>query len=82
MGINKNELTLEQIRKAMDCETAKELMEYAKSEGMDITEEEAEAYLDELSDIELDKETLDKVAGGYNVCENYGKACPSYINVG
>ena len=82
MGINKNELTLEQIRKAMDCETAKELMEYAKSEGMDITEEEAEAYLDELSCIELDKENLDKVAGGYNICENYGQACPNYINVG
>ncbi len=82
MEINKNELTLEQIRKAMDCETAKELMEYAKSEGMDITEEEAEAYLDELSCIELDKENLDKVAGGYNICENYGQACPGYINVG
>ena len=82
MGINKNELTAEQIKKAMECENAKELMEYAKSEGMDITEEEAEAYLDELSCIELDKENLDKVAGGYNVCENYGKACPSYINVG
>ena len=82
MEINKNELTAEQIKKAMECENAKELMEYVKSEGMDITEEEAEAYLDELSCIELDKENLDKVAGGYNVCENYGKACPSYINVG
>ena len=82
MGINKNELTAEQIRKAMECENAKELMEYAKSEGMDITEEEAEAYLDELSCIELDQENLDKVAGGYNICENYGQACPSYINVG
>ena len=82
MGINKNELTAEQIRKAMECENAKELMEYAKSEGMDITEEEAEAYLDELSCIELDKENLDKVAGGYNICENYGQACPGYINVG
>ena len=71
MGINKNELTAEQIRKAMECENAKELMEYAKSEGMDITEEEAEGYLEELSDIELDKENLDKVAGGgcYPYCE-------------
>ena len=60
MGINKNELTAEQIRKAMECENAKELMEYAKSEGMDITEEEAEGYLEELSDIELDKENLKK----------------------
>lgn len=82
MGINKNELTAEQIKKAMECEDAAELMEFAKSEGMDITEEEAEAYLDELSCIELDQENLDKVAGGYNICENYGQACPGYINVG
>ena len=82
MEINKNELTAEQIRKAMKCRNVEELMEFAKDEGFEITKEEAEAYLDELSDIELDKETLDKVAGGYNVCENYGKACPSYINVG
>ena len=71
MGINKNELTAEQIRKAMECENAKELMEYAKSEGMDITEEEAETYLDELSCIELDKENLDRVAGGG--CYSVGK---------
>ena len=82
MGINKNELTGEQIRKAMECEDASELMEFAKSEGIDITEEEAEAYIEELSVIELDKEDLKKVAGGYNICENYGQACPSYINVG
>ena len=82
MGINKNELTAEQIRKAMECETAEELMEFAKSEGFEITQEEAEGYLEELSDIELDKENLKKVAGGYNICENYGQACPSYINVG
>ena len=82
MGINKNELTEEQIKKAMECKDEAELMEFAKSEGFDITQEEAEAYLEELSDIELDKENLDKVAGGYNICENYGNACPSYINVG
>jgi len=82
MGINKNELTEEQIKKAMECETAEELMEFAKSEGFEITQEEAEAYLEEFSSIELDQENLDKVAGGYNICENYGQACPSYINVG
>ncbi len=82
MGINKNELTEEQIKKAMECKDEAELMEFAKSEGFVITQEEAEAYLEELSDIELDKENLDKVAGGYNICENYGSACPSYINVG
>ncbi len=82
MMINKNELTAEQIKKAMECKDADELMEFAKNEGFDITKEEAEAYLEELSDIELDKESLDKVAGGYDICENYGSACPSYVNVG
>ena len=71
MGINKNELTVEQIKKAMECKDAAELMEFAKNEGFDITQEEAEGYLDELSDIELDKENLDKVAGGgcYSDCK-------------
>ena len=39
----------------MQCNTADELRAYAKSEGYDITQEEAEAYLDELSDVELDQ---------------------------
>ena len=30
-NINKNELTKEQIQKAMNCETAEELMEMAKA---------------------------------------------------
>ena len=71
MGINKNELTAEQIRKAMECKDAAELMELAKSEGFEITKDEADSYLEELSDIELDKENLDKVAGGgcYSDCK-------------
>ena len=35
MGINKNELTAEQVRKAMKCKDAAELMELAKNEGFD-----------------------------------------------
>ena len=42
----------------MQCNTADELRAYAKSEGYDITQEEAEAYLDELSDVELDQAGL------------------------
>ena len=82
MPINKNELTKEMIAKAMQCRTTEELMALAKSEGIEVTKEEAEAYLAEMDDIELEEETLKKVAGGYNLCENYGKACPGYINVG
>jgi hypothetical protein len=38
LPINKNELTKEMIAKAMQCETADELMALAKSEGFEITE--------------------------------------------
>ena len=61
---NKIVVTKEQIAKAMACETAEELMAVAKSEGIELTKEEAEAYLAELSDFELDENTVKKVAGG------------------
>ena len=64
MPINKNELTKEQIQKAMACETAEELMALAKAEGIELTKEEAEAYLTEMSDVELDSDALKNVAGG------------------
>ena len=82
MSINRNEITKEMLVKAMQCHTAEELMALAKSEDRELTREEAEAYLAEIDDFELEEEALEKVAGGYNICENYGKACPGYINVG
>ncbi|MBQ8697509.1 MAG: Nif11-like leader peptide family RiPP precursor [Schwartzia sp.] len=63
-SINKNEITNEQLEKAMACETAEELMAAAKEEGIELTKEEAEAYLAELSDCELDDTQLRHVAGG------------------
>ena len=64
MPINKNELTKEQIQKAMACETVEELMELAKAEGVELTKEEAESYMEELSDFELDDIALKNIAGG------------------
>ena len=64
MSINKNEITKEMIARAMQCETAEELMELAKTEGVELTKEEAEAYLAELNDVELDSDALRGVAGG------------------
>lgn len=64
MPVNKNELTKEMLEKAMQCETAEDLMVLAKAEGMELSKEEAEAYLDKLEDIELDGAFLNKVAGG------------------
>ena len=63
--INKNELTKEQIEKAMGCQNADELMALAKAEGYELTRDEAEAYMAEMEDIELDDETLEKAAGGF-----------------
>ena len=76
MAINKNELTKEQIMKAMQCKSADELMALAKTEGFEITKEEAEAYMAELADSEMDGEQLQNVAGGgdcYNLCQH----CPN-----
>ena len=64
MPINKSELTKEQVAKAMSCETAEELMAAAKAEGYELTKDEAEVYLAEMSDFELDEKTVKKVAGG------------------
>ena len=77
--INMNELTKEQIQKAMACETAEELMAAAKAEGYELTKDEAEAYLTELSDFELDSEALTKVAGGrcYTDCPGERYHCHS-----
>ena len=65
MPVNKNELTKEMLEKAVQCETAEELIALAKSGGIDITKEEAEAWLDELSECELKDEDIKHVAGGY-----------------
>ena len=64
MPIDMTKITKEMVAKALECETADELVALAKVEGFTLTKEEAQAYLDELENMELDKETLDKVAGG------------------
>ena len=73
--INKNKLTKEQIEKAMACGTAEELMALAKSEGVELTKEEADAYLAEPADVELNGESLKMAAGGScdsHVCSMVG----------
>ena len=58
-------LSEEVIAKAMQCETPEQLIELAKSEGIELTLDEAQAYLAEMDDIELDRQQLKAVAGGY-----------------
>jgi hypothetical protein len=64
MENNRPELTKEQLVKAMKCANADELMALAKSEGYDLTKEQAQAFLDEFVDRELDDALLNKIAGG------------------
>ena len=70
MPINRKELTEEMLKKAVACKTADELIALAKSGGLEITKDEAEAYLAELADIELDEIALQKIAGGDPGCPN------------
>ena len=74
MSINKNEITKEMLEKAMQCKTADELIALAKTAGCEITKEEAEAYLAEMKDLELDDERLKNVAGGRDICYTDGCA--------
>ncbi len=63
-------LTEEKIAQAMKCETVEELMELAKKEGIKLTEEEAQAFLDEAANTELNEDLLKKVAGGFDSTYN------------
>ena len=79
MPTNENEITKEMIEKAMQCETADELIALAKAGGYEITKEEADAYIAELADVELDEKALRKVAGGdcwNNICAD--ELCQTY----
>ena len=64
MPINKNELTKEMIEEAIQCKTVEELISLAKSEGIEITEAEAEAYLAELLECEIKDGQIRRIAGG------------------
>ena len=72
MKIEKKDLTKEMVGQAMQCTTADDLMALARAKGFDLSKEEAEAYMAELADVELDEAQLNKAAGGgcYPDCKN------------
>ena len=63
MPVNRNEITKEMIAKALQSKSAEELMALAKSTGFELTKVEAEAYMAELADVELDGREMKNVAG-------------------
>ena len=68
-------LTKEMLAAAMQCKTAGELVEQAKSKGYDITQEQAEAYLEQFSSYELTDEELENISASKNNFWN----CTDYV---
>ena len=73
MPIKPNEITKEMLEKAMQCETAEDLIALAKAEDIELTKEEAEAFLAETDDFELDGDMPKQVVGGavYERCDGH-----------
>ena len=65
MKIDGKEISKELIAKAMQCDTPEELVKLAKTEGIEMTVEQAEAYLSEMEEIDLSSEQMKQVAGGF-----------------
>ena len=80
MPIDMTKVTKEMLEKALKCETADELVALAKAEGFTLTKEEAEAYMAEMDNMELDVDALDNVAGG--MCYSAGLGANERCNRG
>ena len=70
------EITNELLEKAKQCTDVQELLKLAAENGVELSAEEAEAFLDETLDIELDEEALNVVAGGRK--KGGGDNCPNH----
>ena len=81
MKYNGNEISKEALSKAMQCDTPEELVKLAKAEGFELTMQEADAYLSEIEDIDLDSAQLKKVAGGYGDPPPLHCKCPHHCNM-
>ena len=76
--LKREELTKDMVKKALRCKTDDELLALAQAEGYEMTRDEAEAYMAELADFELDDENLKNVAGGgcYMLCPQEAISLP------
>ncbi len=71
-----NNLTPEQIEKAKAAKSPEELLSFAKENGVDLTEEQADAYFEKLnSSGEVSDNELDNVSGG-NCIDMDESCCP------
>ena len=68
-----NKIPQELMEKAMQCESAEELLKLAKENGVALTKEEAEAFLAEDAVVDLAEEDMARVAGGGQGCCGHGR---------
>ncbi len=64
MKINGKEIPRELLAKAIACESPEELAKLAKDAGVELSVEQAKAFLSELDEIDLDSDQMRQVAGG------------------
>ncbi len=60
------EINKELLAAALQCNNTDELIELAKSNGYEITQEKAESFLEQNSSRELSDKELDDVSGGWD----------------
>ncbi len=58
------ELTPEQVRRAMECDSPEALMAACREIDIDITKEEAEKALENMAEVDLTPEQMKRIAGG------------------
>ena len=79
MEINGKEISQELLDKVAKCETVEELLALAKENGIELTAEQAEAYLSTSEDGEVTDAEMGAVAGGvprsYRIYGKPGKMC-------
>ena len=78
MEINGKEITRELMEKAAKCQTKEELLALAKENGIELTAEQAEAYLAERKDGEISDAEMGAVAGGKKPASSGGGSCEDY----
>jgi len=76
MTFKGKEITKELLEKAEKCQTADELIALAKEIDIGLTVDEAQAFLDENADIQLDAEQINAAAGGRKKVRR-GSDCPT-----
>ena len=81
MEFDGKEFSRKLIARAMQCETIEELIVLAKENGAELTEEQAQAYLDEFEDFDLDSKNSNglSVLTCYGDCDHCGDHDPDCV---